>query len=172
MGGIPWYVEAMRCPKCQHPESRVLDSRQSEGGRKIRRRRNCEACDHRFTTYEVSEAVECLVLKKDGRREPLDPKKLLRGIEKACEKRPVSYESLEAMAERVLDRVAPPLCRETSVEDLGNAVLDELRPVDPVAYVRFMSVFCEFSSAEDFLKELSRVVTPEGSSSATLGRAR
>lgn len=148
----------MRCPFCGFEASRVIDSRQNQGATRIRRRRECESCDRRFTTYEVQETVEVLVLKKDGRREPLDKSKLTRGIERACSKRPVPYEQIEEMAESIVSELSNALEREVPVRRIGGMVLDRLRQVDPVAYVRFLSVYREFSSVQEFLDELRQLV--------------
>ncbi len=152
----------MRCQKCGHTDSKVLDSRQNQAASRIRRRRACESCQHRFTTYEVPETVEVLVLKKDGRREPLNRAKLVQGIERACAKRPVTYETIEEMAQRIEQELSEKMMREVPVSMLGEMVLGALRSVDPVAYVRFLSVYREYSSPEDFLLELRQIVSEKG----------
>ena len=148
----------MRCPFCAHAESRVVDSRQNQAATRIRRRRECEECCERFTTHEVRETVEVLVLKKDGRREPLDKQKLLRGLLRACEKRPVSYEQVEAVADAIVVDLSNSMTREVGVDAIGGKVLERLRDLDPVAYVRFLSVYREFERAEEFLEALSGLV--------------
>lgn len=150
----------MRCPFCAHPESKVVDSRQNQAATRIRRRRECEECGERFTTHEVCETVEVLVLKKDGRREPLDKQKLLRGLLRACEKRPVSYEQVEGVADAIVGELSNSMTREVKVDAIGSKVLERLRELDPVAYVRFLSVYREFENAEEFLEALSGLVGP------------
>lgn len=146
----------MRCRRCGHGESKVIDSRPNQEGLQIRRRRECEGCQTRFTTYEAEEAVPLVVVKKDGRREPLDREKLIRGIARACEKRPIPYEAIEGVADRIVTGLmAGRMDRDVPVGEVGDRVLAELRELDPVAYVRFMSVYRDFTSAEDFLRELA-----------------
>lgn len=147
----------MRCPKCGGQEDRVVDSRASREGATIRRRRECAACGYRFTTYEQVEHEELMVLKRDGRREELSKEKLLAGIKKACQKRPVSSEAMEDLLERVLRQVTEKYEREVPAEVIGRALMDELRKLDEVAYVRFASVYRRFQEATDFVQEVKKL---------------
>ncbi len=146
----------MKCPACGHHNSRVLDSRPQEDHASIKRRRECEACGKRFTTYEMVETVPLFVIKKDGsRREPFDRHKLQSGILKACQKRPVDAEAVTADIENEL---ANSLENEVTSERLGEMVMDRLRQIDAVSYVRFASVYREFRDLETFLSELNKLV--------------
>jgi transcriptional repressor NrdR len=132
----------------------VIDSRESGEGDSIRRRRECMACGARFTTYERLEEILPLVIKKDGRREPYDRKKILQGLNRACEKRPVSIESLEALVSRVEKHIQSLGCKEVDSAVIGEALMEELSRLDPVAYVRFASVYRSFKDVNQFLGEL------------------
>lgn len=138
----------MRCPACQHDESRVVDSRDTGGA--IRRRRGCLSCGHRFTTLERIELRLPWVVKRDGRREPFSRDKVQRGIALACRKRPVSPEALEQAVQEVEQQLLEGRDAEVSSEAVGEAVMEALRSVDPVAYVRFASVYRQFESVEQF----------------------
>lgn len=154
----------MKCPFCGTLDNKVIDSRLSQGGEVTRRRRECEGCQRRYTTYERVEQVLPLVVKKDGRREPFDRMKILGGLHRACVKRPVSAESLERLVdelERVLVETGDKEVNSTAV---GERVMDALRDLDHVAYVRFASVYRQFKDTNEFLSELSQLLAP--------GRAR
>jgi transcriptional repressor NrdR len=144
----------MKCPYCQRDNDRVIDSRASEGGDSIRRRRECVACGRRYTTYERAEEIPLRVVKKDGRREPFDRKKILTGLLKACEKRPIAVETLEEIALRIEGRIHEMFDREVSSRMIGRMVMQELKELDQVAYVRFASVYREFKDVNEFLEEL------------------
>lgn len=144
----------MRCPYCGHQEDRVIDSRELAASSQIRRRRECSACARRFTTYERIEEVPALVVKRDGRREPYDRGKVLGGLLRACEKRPVSLHALEASAEAVEAALSRKDEREISSEEIGRILMERLRELDQVAYVRFASVYRRFEDVEEFLVEL------------------
>ncbi|HTZ38544.1 MAG TPA: transcriptional regulator NrdR [Syntrophales bacterium] len=144
----------MKCPFCADAENRVIDSRISKEGNAIRRRRECASCGKRFTTYEFVEEVLPMVVKKDGRREAFDRSKILSGIKKACEKRPVSIDAIESIVDRI-ERV----CQESQLKEIpsafvGERVMQELHDLDQVAYVRFASVYRQFRDANEFLDEL------------------
>lgn len=144
----------MKCPFCTFPDSKVVDSRPDKGGATIRRRRECESCGKRFTTHERVEEVLPLVMKKDGRREPFDRLKLIAGIQKACEKRPVSVETIERLVDRLEARMQEAGEREVSTNTLGEWVMAELHAIDQVAYVRFASVYRSFKDINEFMSEL------------------
>ncbi len=147
----------MRCPFCRHLDSKVLDSRQTEEGASIRRRRECMACQKRFTTYERLDEIPFLVVKKDGRREPFSRTKILNGVMRACEKRPISMEVLEKTVEEIEREVRSGLEREISSEAIGELVMDKLRDLDDVAYVRFASVYRQFKDIDRFIEELQQL---------------
>jgi transcriptional repressor NrdR len=144
----------MRCPKCGTLEDKVIDSRLSKDGATTRRRRVCLECDTRFTTYEVLERVELHVVKRDGRRELLDRAKIMSSITKACEKRPVPIESIEAAVEDVLQDIDNLQALEVSSKHLGAVVMARLHALDPVAYVRYASVYRQFQEVGDFIEEI------------------
>lgn len=148
----------MKCPYCRHLDNRVIDSRLGKEGDIIRRRRECEACERRFTTYERVEEALPLVVKKDGRREPYDRSKVEGGIEKACEKRPVSAESRVAIADRIERMVQELGEKEVSSSVVGEAMMRELYDLDKVAYVRFASVYRSFRDIDEFMRELEDLV--------------
>lgn len=147
----------MKCPFCSHLESKVIDSRLGGGGDVTRRRRECEKCARRFTTYERVEDVLPLVVKKDMRREPFDRVKLLGGIRKACEKRAIGHERLEELVDSIEREMIESGEREISAEQLGEKVMVRLRDIDEVAYVRFASVYRSFKDIGEFQKELDRI---------------
>lgn len=144
----------MRCPFCQAPENKVIDSRESQEGAATRRRRECLSCSRRFTTYERVEELTPLVVKKDGRREAFDREKLLHGLQKACEKRPVSAEQLEEIAIAVERRLQELGEKEISSSEVGEQVMERLQALDEVAYVRFASVYRSFRDVGEFMSEL------------------
>ncbi|MCQ2354063.1 MAG: transcriptional regulator NrdR [Clostridia bacterium] len=148
----------MRCPNCGCLESRVVDSRQNIEGNNIRRRRECMACQKRFTTFEVVEAVQIIVIKKDGSKELFDRSKLLKGLLKACEKRPVNA---EAIAIEIESELQNSLRQEVTSGDIGEMVMRKLKAADDVAYVRFASVYREFKDIETFIKELNEMKSKE-----------
>jgi transcriptional repressor NrdR len=144
----------MRCPKCGTIDDKVIDSRLSKDGVSIRRRRECLGCEMRFTTYEVLEHNEMRVVKRDGRRETLDRQKLLTSIVKACEKRPIDLEQMERAVEDILQELESQQDREISSKKLGAHVMSRLHGIDPVAYVRYASVYREFQEVGDFIEEI------------------
>jgi transcriptional repressor NrdR len=145
----------MKCPFCQREESRVIDSRPAAAG--IRRRRECEGCRRRFNTLELPETAGPLVVKKDGRREPFDRDKMTTGMRLACRKRPISQDAFESAVDELLRKILGAGEREVPTAEVGRLVLESLRDLDPVAYLRFASVYLELESAESFL-ELTRAV--------------
>jgi transcriptional repressor NrdR len=152
----------MKCPFCGHLEDKVIDSRATATGDVIRRRRECEACARRFTTYERVEDVLPTVVKKDGRREPFDRQKLVRGLRIACNKRPVSIERIEAIADTIEREAQESEPREVTASELGERVMHHLRELDEVAYVRFASVYRSFRDIDEFLTELGKLVKAKG----------
>jgi transcriptional repressor NrdR len=148
----------MKCPFCTFPDSKVVDSRPDKGGATIRRRRECESCGKRFTTHERVEEVLPLVLKKDGRREPFDRTKVIAGIQKACEKRPVSIETIERLVDKLEIRLQESGERETASPAIGEWVMNELHDIDEVAYVRFASVYRSFKDINEFMSELQELL--------------
>ncbi len=149
----------MKCPFCGHQEDKVVDSRASAEGLAIRRRRECLSCRKRFTTYEHVEEQRLMVIKKDGRREPFDRKKLLNGLVKACEKRPISMDRLEQVVEEIEQDLSRNFEREVPSQEIGERVMKRLHALDPVAYVRFASVYREFKDAEQFMRELKDLIS-------------
>jgi transcriptional repressor NrdR len=147
----------MRCPKCGCQDDKVIDSRASREGATIRRRRQCVGCGYRFTTYEEIERAGLVVLKRDGRREEFSREKLLSGIRKACQKRPVSPKLIEDLLEKIVLEVTDRYEREVSAEIIGKLVMDGLRQIDEVAYVRFASVYRRFQEATDFVHEVNKL---------------
>lgn len=148
----------MKCPFCGHLESKVVDSRPAEEGASIRRRRECLDCHKRFTTYETMESLPLMVIKKDGNRQTFDKTKLLNGMIRACEKRPVSYDTLEKIADEIEQELQNSLERETSTERIGELVMDRMKKVDEVAYVRFASVYRQFKDINTFMSELNKLL--------------
>jgi transcriptional repressor NrdR len=144
----------MKCPFCANPDSKVVDSRPDKDGSTIRRRRECESCARRFTTHERVEEILPQVVKRDGRREPFDRLKLVSGLTKACEKRPVSVETIESMVNRVEARLMESGEKELPSTTIGELVMSELHDVDQVAYVRFASVYRSFKDITEFMSEL------------------
>lgn len=148
----------MKCPYCGHCESKVIDSRPTDEGERIRRRRECLKCGKRFTTYEVVETVPIVVIKKDKSREVFDRNKLLNGLLRACEKRPVSIETLEKIVDEIESLLQNSLDREVPSSVIGKYAMDKLKDVDEVAYVRFASVYRQFKDINSFMEELSRIM--------------
>ena len=148
----------MKCPFCAYPESKVVDSRPSDEGSSIRRRRECLSCCRRFTTYETVEFAPIMVVKKDGRRQSFDRRKILNGMLRACEKRPVSPETLGAVVTRIEQDLQSSAEHEIRSEELGEIVMRHLRTLDQVAYVRFASVYREFQDIASFMDELNKLM--------------
>ena len=144
----------MKCPFCSHLDDKVVDSREGREGDLIRRRRECLKCRRRFTTYERIDEIPYMVVKKDGRRERFDRQKILQGLLKACEKRPVATPKLEALVEEVERFVQDSADRERSTTDIGNLMMSRLKKLDKVAYVRFASVYSDFKDVKEFMNEL------------------
>jgi transcriptional repressor NrdR len=149
----------VRCPFCGHDEDKVIDSRPSEEGSAIRRRRECIACGSRFTTYEKVENLPLLVVKKDGSREPFLRDKLIGGLIKSCEKRPVSTAQIEALVDSIEMAVQNSLKREVTSREIGEMVMERLKGLDEVAYVRFASVYRQFKDVNSFLSELNQMLS-------------
>jgi len=147
----------MRCSKCGRQDDKVIDSRASREGSTIRRRRECIGCGHRFTTYEEVERPRLMVLKRDDRREEFSREKLTAGMQKACQKRPVSQEAIAELVERIVGDLANTFDREVSCEAIGERVMTGLRGLDPVAYVRYASVYRRFEEATDFVAEVKKL---------------
>jgi transcriptional repressor NrdR len=144
----------MKCPYCGHLEDKVVDSRESKEGEVIRRRRECLGCGKRFTSYERIDQIPHMVVKKDGRREPFDREKVLAGLRRACEKRPVPTKTLESIADRVEAMVQESPDREVSTGVIGEFLMDRLRELDRVAFVRFASVYRDFKDVDQFMATL------------------
>ena len=144
----------MLCPFCGFREDKVIDSRESKDGGSIRRRRQCLSCERRFTTYEHCDEVACMVIKKDGRREKFDRQKVLNGLLRACEKRPISMGKLAELVDEVEAMVLESSDREISTSILGEHLMNRLKSIDKIAYVRFASVYRDFQAVEEFLSEL------------------
>ncbi len=148
----------MKCPFCGYTESKVVDSRPTDEGSSIRRRRECLSCSSRFTTYETVESLPLVVIKKDGSRETFDRSKVLRGLVKACEKRPVPLAVLEKAAANIEQNLSNSLNREVRTENIGEQVMAELKEIDEVAYVRFASVYRQFKDINTFMEELNKLL--------------
>ena len=148
----------MRCPFCANPESKVIDSRPADEGASIRRRRECLACHKRFTTYEMMESLPLMVVKKDGSRQSFDRNKVLSGLIRACEKRPVSFDTLENIVNEVEQSLQNELKQEISSAEIGELVMDKLKGLDEVAYVRFASVYRQFKDIDTFMTELNKLL--------------
>jgi transcriptional repressor NrdR len=147
----------MRCPKCGCQDDKVIDSRASREGATIRRRRECIGCGYRFTTYEEIERSGFFVIKRDGRREEFSKEKLISGIKKACQKRPISPKAIEDLVEGLVNQITDKYEREVPGEVIGRLVMDGLRQLDDVAYVRFASVYRRFQEATDFVHEVKKL---------------
>ena len=148
----------MKCPFCGHPESKVVDSRPADEGASIRRRRECLDCHKRFTTYETMESLPLVVIKKDGSRQTFDKTKLLNGMIRACEKRPVSFGTLEGIADEIEQTLQNEMNREIPSARIGELVMERLKKVDEVAYVRFASVYRQFKDISTFMAELNKLL--------------
>lgn len=147
----------MKCPFCAYTESKVIDSRPSDDGDRIRRRRECLSCGNRFTTYEIIETTPLMVIKRDCSRQPFSRDKLLKGLLRACEKRPVSYETLEHLVEQIERTLMNSFVKEVSSQEIGELTLQKLKDIDLVAYVRFASVYRDFKDLDSFLSELKNL---------------
>ena len=148
----------MKCPYCGYQESKVVDSRHSEDSTSIRRRRECLSCQKRFTTYETVESLPIVVVKRDGTRQAFDRNKVLNGMLRACEKRPVPITQLENAATEIEQILQNSLEREIKSEDIGELVMERLKPLDEVAYVRFASVYRQFKDINSFMHELTKIL--------------
>ena len=148
----------MKCPFCGFAESKVIDSRPADEGSSIRRRRECLSCSKRFTTYETVESLPMVVVKKDGSRQSFDRRKVLGGMIRACEKRPVPLAELERIASEIEQDLQNSMEREISTETIGERVMERLRAVDQVAYVRFASVYRQFKDIDTFMAELNKLL--------------
>ena len=148
----------MNCPFCGHREDKVIDSRESKEGEIVRRRRECLGCTRRFTTYERIDEIPYMVIKKDGRREKFDRQKVMNGLLRACEKRPIGMSKLADIIDAVESRLAETPDRELSTTDIGEMLMDRLVALDKIAYVRFASVYRDFQDVEAFLKELKEMM--------------
>lgn len=149
----------MRCPFCSHIEDKVIDSRQSRDGEVIRRRRECLNCEGRFTSYERIENILPHVIKKDDRREPFDRQKILQGLERACEKRPVSVESRDGLVSRIEKNLQAAGEKEIPSSLIGEQIMDGLKEIDEIAYVRFASVYRQFKDIKEFKREIEEIFT-------------
>jgi len=148
----------MKCPYCGNEKDKVIDSRTSQEGKAVRRRRECIKCSRRFTTYEYVEESPLMIIKKDGRREPFDRKKILSGIIKACEKRPFGVEKMENLTEEIERDLHKEQDREVTSQRIGELVMQKLYDLDEVAYVRFASVYRQFKDINQFMKELKKLL--------------
>lgn len=148
----------MKCPYCGYDESKVIDSRSADDGERIRRRRECLKCSKRFTTHEVIETVPIIVVKRDKSREVFDRNKLTAGIIRACEKRPVSIEQIESVVNRIESKLQSSLDREITTSIIGELVMEKLKDIDQVAYVRFASVYRSFKDINTFMEELNKLL--------------
>ncbi|MBE6814462.1 MAG: transcriptional regulator NrdR [Ruminococcaceae bacterium] len=151
----------MKCPFCGYEESKVIDSRPTDEGEKIRRRRECISCANRFTTYEIIESVPIMIIKKDKSRESFNREKLLKGMVRACEKRPVPIDTLEKIVDEIESEIQNSLDREITSVKIGELVMDKLKDVDEVAYVRFASVYRQFKDINTFMSELKKLLIEE-----------
>ena len=151
----------MKCPFCSFEESKVIDSRPTDEGQRIRRRRECLSCGKRFTTYEIIESLPIIVIKKDKSRETFNRDKLMTGLLRACEKRPVSIDTLDNMIDEIETTLQNSLDREVSSEKIGQLVMEKLKKIDEVAYVRFASVYCQFKDINTFMRELNKLLSSD-----------
>ena len=149
----------MKCPFCGHQEDKVMDSRPSKGGSAIRRRRECLKCEKRFTTYEQIEEILPMVVKRDGRREPFDRMKIVSGVRKAVEKRPVSSEKIEALVDDIETALMERAAKEINSTEIGEMVMNRLKEMDDVAYVRFASVYRQFKDINAFMDEVKKMLS-------------
>ena len=148
----------MKCPYCSTADTRVVDSRESEDGLSIKRRRMCPNCQKKFTTYEYIERPTIYVVKKDGRRELFDPDKIKRGLIKACQKRPVAIEEIDRIVNKIMDSIESTMLMEIDSDKIGEYVMQELKVLDDIAYVRFASVYRQFKDINSFLEEINNYV--------------
>ena len=148
----------MKCPYCGDQDSKVVDSRHSEDGQSIRRRRECLSCQKRFTTYETVESLPMIVIKRDNSRQSVDRNKILNGMLRACEKRPVPMADLELAVDEIEQSIQNSLDREVSTAKIGELVMERLKPLDEVAYVRFASVYRQFKDINSFMRELNKIL--------------
>ncbi|MDD6042523.1 MAG: transcriptional regulator NrdR [Eubacteriaceae bacterium] len=148
----------MRCPFCENLDTKVIDSRPTEEGHAIRRRRECEVCGKRFTTYEKVEENIIMIVKKDGRREAFDRNKILNGIVKACEKRPVAFADMEKIVDDIEKKINYSMSKEVESNDVGELIMEALKDLDEVAYVRFASVYRQFTDVNTFVKEIEKLI--------------
>lgn len=148
----------MRCPYCENPDTKVIDSRPTEEGHAIRRRRGCEKCGKRFTTYEKVEESIIMIIKKDGRREAFDRNKIMNGIVKACEKRPVSMAEIECVVSEIERGLNNMMEKEVESTFIGELIMEQLKNLDEVAYVRFASVYRQFTDVNTFIKEIEKLI--------------
>jgi len=151
--------QIMKCPFCGYLESKVIDSRPAEEGATIRRRRECLSCQKRFTTYEIIERMPLIVVKRDGSRQSFDKSKLINGMVRACEKRPVALAQLEKIADDIEQELQGSLEREINTSEIGEMVMARLKDVDEVAYVRFASVYRSFKDINTFMEELTKILS-------------
>lgn len=149
----------MKCPYCGYEESKVIDSRSADDGERIRRRRECLKCGKRFTTHEVIETVPLIVIKRDKSRESFDRNKLMGGLLRACEKRPVSVTQIEKMVDNIESKLQSSLDREVTSQAIGELAMEQLKPVDEVSYVRFASVYRQFKDINTFMEELNKLLS-------------
>ena len=152
----------MKCPYCGYQESKVVDSRHSEDGQSIRRRRECLSCQKRFTTYEIIETLPLVVIKRDGSRQSFDKSKLINGMVRACDQRKVPLPVLEKIADEIEQELQSALEREITTEQVGEMVMKRLKDVDEVAYVRFASVYRQFKDIDTFMQELTKLLNDRG----------
>ena len=148
----------MKCPYCAYQESKVVDSRHSDDGTSIRRRRECLSCNRRFTTYETVESLPIIVVKRDNSRQSFDRNKIMNGMIRACEKRPVTTQDLESAVQDIESIIQNSLEREVTTEYIGELVMERLKPLDEVAYVRFASVYRQFKDINSFMTELNKLL--------------
>lgn len=151
----------MKCPYCEYPESKVVDSRPTDEGQAIRRRRECISCAKRFTTYEKIEEIPTIIVKKDGNRQSYDRNKLMNGIIKSCEKRPVSMAVIEDMVDDIEKTISNSMKNEITSIEIGELIMEKLKDVDEVAYVRFASVYRQFKDVNSFMEELKKLLAEE-----------
>ncbi len=162
----------MKCPFCDNPDTKVIDSRPTEDGHAIRRRRGCDNCGRRFTTYEKIEEIILMVVKKDGRREAFDRSKILNGIIKACEKRPVSMADMDNMVDEIERTLSNSMEKEVESYYIGELIMNQLKDVDEVAYVRFASVYRQFTDVYTFVKEIEKLIGPKKNGKTSLREKR
>jgi len=162
----------MRCPYCGFQEDKVVDSREAKDGESIRRRRECLECGRRFTSYERIDEIPYMVVKKDGRREPFERNKIMAGMLRACEKRPISVNQLESIANQIEKAVQDSADRELSTSEIGKIIMRRLKNLDKVAYVRFASVYLEFEDVSEFMTELKALVSSRNSTAGAVRKKK